>query len=88
VCAQLQETLTELLRKLHGQLTNKETLVGDDFCYLSHNCPFEKTIFLTMVSNPQFYPQASMHSNNENFLVEFVGKMRFRVQTQTKPMTL
>jgi hypothetical protein len=59
----------------------------DNSCYFSHDCPFEKTTSLAMASHPQFYPQASMHSNNGNFLAKFVGKMRFRVQTQTKPMT-
>jgi hypothetical protein len=66
VC-QLQETLIEL-QKLHEQLARKEMQVVDDFCYLSHNCPSEETTSLAMASHPQFYLQASMHSNNGNFL--------------------
>jgi hypothetical protein len=59
----------------------------DDSCYLSHNCPFEKTTSLAMVSHLQFYSQTSMHSNNANFLVKFVGRMHFGVQIQTKLVT-
>jgi hypothetical protein len=59
VC-QLQETLIEL-QKLHEQLARKEMQVVDD-------CPSKETTSLAMASQPQFYLQASMHSNNENFL--------------------
>jgi hypothetical protein len=65
----------------------ERNIIGDDYCYLSHNCPSKETISLVMASHPQSCPQASMHSNNENFLVKFVGKMCFRVQSQTKPLT-
>jgi hypothetical protein len=68
VCAQLQETPIELFQKLHGQLAKKEMLVGDDYCYLSHNCPFEETISLAMVSHLQFCSQVTKHLNNGNFL--------------------
>jgi len=57
--------------------------IGDDFCYLSHNCPSKETTSLAMASHLQFCSQALMHSNNGNFLVRFVGRMRFGVQTQT-----
>jgi hypothetical protein len=39
---------------------------------------------LAMVSHLQFCPHVSMHSIKENFLAEFVGRMHFGVQTQTK----
>jgi len=68
VCAKLQETPIELFQKLHGQLAKKEMLGGDDSCYLSDNCPFEKTISLSMVSHLQFCSQVTKHSNNGNFL--------------------
>jgi hypothetical protein len=55
--------------------------ISDDFCYLSHNCPSEEATFLAMASHLQFCPQASMHSNNENFLARFIGRMCFGVQT-------
>jgi hypothetical protein len=55
-------------------------LTGDDSCYLSHNCPYEEATSLAMASYLQFFPHASMHSNNKNFLTRFVGRMRFRVQ--------
>ncbi len=61
--------------------------IGDDFCYFSHNCPSKKATSLAMGSHLQFCPHASMHSNNRNFLVGFVGRMRFGVQTQKKPVT-
>ncbi len=61
----------------------KKTLAGDDSCHLSHNCPSKEAVSLAMVSHSQFYPQASMHSNNENFLAKFVRRICFGVQTQT-----
>jgi hypothetical protein len=61
--------------------------IGDDFCYISHNCPYEEVASLAMASQLQFCPHASMHSNNKNSLVGFVGRMHFWVQTQTKTMT-
>jgi hypothetical protein len=61
--------------------------VGDNSCYLSHNCPFEEAVSLAMASHPQFYLHASMHSNNGNFLAKFVRRMCFSFQTQTKPVT-
>ncbi len=61
--------------------------VGDNSCYLSHNCPFEETTSLAMASHLQFFPQASKHLNNGNFLAGFVGRMHFGVQTQTKLVT-
>jgi hypothetical protein len=70
------------------QIVNKERNASKDgSCYLSHNCPFEEATSLAMTSHPQFYPQVSMHSNNQNFLAKFVGRMHFGVQTQTKPVT-
>jgi hypothetical protein len=62
-------------------------VVVDDYGYFSHNCPYEEAISLAMASHPQFYPQASMHSNNGNFLAKFIGRMHFGVQTQTKLVT-
>jgi len=59
----------------------------DNFCYLSHNCPSTETTSLAVASHPQFYLQASMHSNNANFLAYFFGRMHFGFQTQIKPMT-
>jgi hypothetical protein len=57
--------------------------IGEDFYYLSHNCPFKEADSLAMASHLQFCPQASMHSNNENFLIRLVGIMYFGVQIQT-----
>jgi hypothetical protein len=82
VCAQIQETGIELLQKLHEQLTRKETLVGDNSCYLSHNYPSKKVVSLAMASHLQFCPQASMHSNNMNILAGFFGRICFGVQIQ------
>jgi hypothetical protein len=62
-------------------------LAGDNSCYLSHNCPYEETTSLAMAPHLQFCLQASKYSNNKNFLVGFVGRMHFGVQTQTKPVT-
>jgi len=59
---------------------------SDDSCYLSHNIPSKEVASLAMASHLQFHPQAPMYSNNENFLVGFVGRMCFGVQTQTKPL--
>jgi hypothetical protein len=57
---------------------------SDDFCYLSHNYPYEEVASLAMAPHLQFCPQASMHSNNKNFLAKFVKRMCFGVQPQTK----
>jgi hypothetical protein len=54
VCAQLHETLIELLQKLCKQLARKEMLAGDNFCYLSHNCPYEETTSLEMDAHYNF----------------------------------
>ncbi len=38
---------------------NKErNVIGDDSCYLSHNCPFKEVTSLAMASHPQFCSQA------------------------------
>jgi hypothetical protein len=66
----------------------KETLIDDNSCNLSHNCPYEEIASLAMSTHLQFCIQASMHSNNGIFLMGFVGKMHFEVQIQTKPVTL
>ncbi len=76
MCAQLQETPIEL-QKLRGQLVRKEMPVGDNSCYLSHNCPSIEITSLAMASHPRFCLQSSMHLNNENSLVKFVGRMHF-----------
>jgi len=78
--------LIELLQKHCEQLVRKETPIGDDSCYLSHNCPYAKAASLAMASHSSFCLQALMHSNTWNFLIKFVGRMRFGVQTETKPL--
>jgi len=87
VCAQLQETPIEFFRKLLKYFAMKETPIGDDYCYLSHNCPSEEAISLAMDSHLQFCLHVSMHSNNINFFAGLVGKMCFAIQTQTKHVT-
>jgi hypothetical protein len=56
--------------------------IGEDFYYLSHNCPFKEADSLAMASHLQFCPQASMHSNNMNILAGFFGRICFGVQIQ------
>jgi len=87
VCAQLQETPIEFLRKLLMYFEMKETLIGDYYCYLSHNCPSKEAISLAMASHLQFCLHVSVHSNNINLFIGLVGKMCFAIQTQTKHVT-
>jgi hypothetical protein len=41
-CGQQLETLVSFLQTLFLQLGKTKMQASDDFCYFSHNCPFEE----------------------------------------------
>jgi hypothetical protein len=81
-----KKTLIKLLQKFHKQLVKKETLIVDDSCYLSHNCPSKEATSLKMASHPQFYPQASSIQTVGISLQNLFEECVLGVQTQAKPM--
>jgi hypothetical protein len=82
VCAQLQKTPIKLLQNLRGQLERKEMQAGDNFCYLSHNCPFEEAASLAMASHPHFIYMLqciqTMKTSLQFFLEEYGLGFKFK----------
>jgi hypothetical protein len=82
VCAQLQKTPIKLLRKLHGQLTRKETPIGNNYCYFSHNCPPKEAISFAMASHHNFIYMLqciqTIETSLQNLLEECVMGFKFK----------